>query len=107
MSKPTAEEELERTVFNLWEASVAWDEIALKLNRPLSILLSYKGVKELYLNNYLNQLENNMKFNINLAEDCLFKDKSYKFYCNKCFAGSLEAITEREYIDLGKSLELS
>jgi len=47
-----------------------------------------------------------MTFNINLAEDCLYKDKSYEFYCNKCFADSLTAITEREYIDLGKSLEL-
>ena len=47
-----------------------------------------------------------MTFNINLAEDCLFKDKSYEFYVNKCFANSLDAITEREYIDLGSSLGL-
>jgi len=47
-----------------------------------------------------------MTFNINLAEDCLYKDKSYEFYSKKCYMNGLDAITEREYIDLGKSLGL-
>ena len=45
----SAEEELERSVFNLWETGIGWNEIAQKLHRPLSILLSYKGIIELYL----------------------------------------------------------
>ena len=46
----TAEQMLEEAVFKLWVNNVSWNDIALKLERPLSVLLGYTGIMNLYLN---------------------------------------------------------
>ena len=43
------EDELEHSVFLLLEQGIGWDEIGIKLHTPLSVLLSYPGIMELYL----------------------------------------------------------
>ena len=45
----TAEQALEQAVFNLREDGVEWDDVARKLERPLSILLGYTSIMNLYL----------------------------------------------------------
>lgn len=40
-----------------------------------------------------------------IAVDCLYKGKDYDFYVQHCGVKCVEPLTERQYIDLGNSLE--